>query len=73
MLMTSFLEHYQPLSKASENHLHEWNTLLEQNLRVPGSNENRFDFGIACSFGYMIPDPIIDYFSQGNIRSKSHE
>jgi len=56
------IPHYQPLSKNKDNHQNEWNSFIEQTI-----GSQKFDFGVACSFGYMIPDNIIDLFPKGMV------
>jgi len=55
------LAHYQPLSKNKENHQNEWNSFIEETI----GTSQKYDFGVACSFGYMIPNNIIDLFPKG--------
>jgi hypothetical protein len=57
------LAYYQPLGKTKETFPAEWEQFLAQ---LKGHNI-KFNLGVVCSFGYMIPDQIIDYFSQGSL------
>lgn len=52
---------HEPLtSKSKEDIQNQWFEFSEKNLK-----EQSFDLGIACSFGYMIPDKVIDRFKDG--------
>ncbi|EGR27382.1 methionyl-tRNA formyltransferase, putative [Ichthyophthirius multifiliis] len=55
------LQVYQPLGKTSKNTQIEWQEFIQS-----GVFENtKFDIGVVCSYGYMIPNEIIDCFQQG--------
>lgn len=57
------LFYHEPLKgKIKEQHSLQWNEFLENKLK-----KNPFDIGIVCSFGYMIPNNIIDSFNKGII------
>ena len=57
------LIYHEPLtSKSKEMHTSQWTEFIEKNLI-----EKPFDLGIACSFGYMIPNNLIDKCSMGII------
>lgn len=55
---------HQPLSKNKEMQQQEWNSYIENHLMPNG--EKKFDVGIVCSFGYMVPSDVIDSFKKGN-------
>jgi len=54
---------HEPLSSKSKDAFPgQWTEFLEKNMK-----EKPFDLGLACSFGYMIPDNVIDLCKHGII------
>lgn len=50
-------------SKSKGDHSLEWDNFLTNKV----SKAQGFDLGIVCSFGYMIPDKLIEYCKEGII------
>lgn len=58
------IDFYQPLSTNKDTHAGEWDTFVNEQLKNTGIE--KFDVGVTCSFGHMIPDKVIDSFEHGN-------
>jgi methionyl-tRNA formyltransferase len=54
---------YQPLSKDKAARDQEWNLFYKEHLS--SAAPDKFNIGIVCSFGYMIPNQLIDFFEKG--------
>jgi len=60
------IKFHQPLQKNSKTKNEEWEKFYNDYLDNHNLPKNeKFDIGIVCSFGYMIPNKLIEFFTNG--------